>query len=155
MDCSTPGFPVLHYLLECAETHIHWISDAIQPSHPLSPPSPLALSLSQYQGLFQSWLLASGGQSIVASASAPALPMNIQGWFPLGLAGLISFLSRGLLRVFSSTTVQKHQCFSTRLSLWSNTHIHAWLLDKQYLWLNGPLSAKWCLCFLIHCLDLS
>ena len=147
MDCSTPGFPVLHYLLECAETHIHWISDAIQPSHPLSPPSPLALSLSQYQGLFQSWLFASGGQSIVASASAPALPMNIQGWFPLGLAGLISFLSRGLLRVFSSTTVQKHQCFSTQLSLWSNTHIHAWLLDKQYLWLNGPLSAKWCLCF--------
>ena len=53
MDCSMPGFPVLHYLLELAQTHVHWVSDAIQPSHPLSPPSPLALSLSQHQGLFQ------------------------------------------------------------------------------------------------------
>ena len=130
MECSTPGFPVLHYLLECAETHVHWIRDAIQPCHPLSPPSPLGLSLSQYQGLFQSWLFGSGGQSIVASASAPVLPMNIQGWFSLGLTGLISFLSRKLSRVFSSTTVQKHQFFGPELSLWSNTHIHTWLLEK-------------------------
>ena len=53
MDCSMPGFPVLHYLSEVAQTHVHWVSDAIQPSHPLSPPFPLALSLSQHQGLFQ------------------------------------------------------------------------------------------------------
>ena len=53
MDCSTPGFAVLHYLMEFAQTHVHWINDAIQPSHPLSPPSPPALNLSQHQGLFQ------------------------------------------------------------------------------------------------------
>ena len=53
MDCSTPGFSVLHYLLEFAQTHVHWVCDAIQPSHPLSSPSPLALNLSQHQGLFQ------------------------------------------------------------------------------------------------------
>ena len=53
MDCSTPGFPVLLCLLEFAQTHVHLINDAIQPSHPLSPPSPPALNLSQHQGLFQ------------------------------------------------------------------------------------------------------
>ena len=74
-------------LLELAQTHIYQVSDAIQPSYPLSPPSPSALNLSQYQGLFQmSWLFASGGQSIGALSSASVLPMNIQGWFPLGLA---------------------------------------------------------------------
>ena len=58
IDCSTPGFPVLHYLLEFAQTHVHWVGDAIQPSHPLSPSSPPALNLSQHQGLFQ-WILIS------------------------------------------------------------------------------------------------
>ena len=71
MDCSTPGFPVLHYFLEFAQTHVHWVSDAIQPSHPLSPPSLPALNLSQHQGLFQ-WIT-SGGQCIGASASASVL----------------------------------------------------------------------------------
>ena len=93
MDCSTPGFPVLHYLLEFAQTHVHWVGDAIQP-HPVSSPSP-ALNLSQHQGLFpMSWLFASSGQSIGASASASVLPMNIQGWFPLGLTGLIYLLAK-------------------------------------------------------------
>ena len=64
VDYSTPGFPVLGYLPEFAHTHAHWVGDAIQPSHPLSPPSPPALSLSQHQGLFQWALLTSGGQSI-------------------------------------------------------------------------------------------
>ena len=99
-----------------------------------------------------SWLFASGGQSIGASASV--LPMNIQDWFPLGLTGLISLQSKGLSRVLSSTTVQKHQFFSAQISLWSNSHIHTWLLEKP-LWLCRPLSAKWCLCFLIYCLGLS
>ena len=67
--------------------------------------------------------LASGGQSIGASASASVLPMNIQGWFTLGLTGLISLLSKGLSRVFSNATILKHQCFSTQPSLWSNSHI--------------------------------
>ena len=95
MDCSTPGFPVFHYLLEFAQTHVHWVGDAIQPSHPLSSPSPPTLNLSQHQGLFPtSRLFASSGQCIGASASASVLPMNIQGWFPLGLTGMISLLAK-------------------------------------------------------------
>ena len=63
MDCSTPGFPVHHHLPEFAKTHVHWVGDAIQPSHPLLPCSPFAFSLSQHQSLFpMSWLFASGGQ---------------------------------------------------------------------------------------------
>ena len=107
VDLSTPGFPVLHYLLEFAQTHVHWVNNAIQPSRPLPSPSPSALYLSQHQGLFQCQLFESGGQSIGVSASAWVLPMNIQGWFPLGLTGLISLLFKGLSRVFSSTTVWK------------------------------------------------
>ena len=114
MGCSMLGFSVLHCLLEFVQTHIHWVSDVIQPSHPLSLPFPLTLSLSQHQGLFwcsgralfQSRLFTSGGQSIGAWASASVLPMNIQDWFPLGLSGLISLQSKGLSRVFSSTTVK-------------------------------------------------
>ena len=77
-----------------------------------------------------SWLFPSGGQSIGASASASALPMNTQGWFPLGCTGLISLQPKRLSRAFSSTTSQKHQFFSTQVSLWSNSHIHTWLLEK-------------------------
>ena len=84
---------------------------------------------------------ASGGQSIGASASV--LPMNIQVW----LTGLIS-LFKGPSRVFSSTTIQKHQFFGPQPSLWSNSHICTWLLENLWLWLYKPLSAKRCLCFL-------
>ena len=96
MNCSTPGFPVLHYLPESTQTHVHWVSDAVQPSHLLSPPSPLALNLSHHQGLFK-WVSSSPevAKVIGALASAPVLPVNIQGWFPLGLTGLISLLSKG------------------------------------------------------------
>ena len=84
----------------------------------------------------------SGSQRIVASASASVLPMNIQDQFPFELTGLISLLSKGLSRVFSNTTVQKHQFFGAQLSLQSNSHIRAWLLEKPQLWLNGYLLAK-------------
>ena len=77
-----------------------------------------------------SWLFDSGGQNIGASASALVLPMNIQGLFPLGLTGLISMKSKGLSRVYASTTILKHQLFNTQPSLWSNSHIHTWLLEK-------------------------
>ena len=73
---------------------------------------------------------ASGGQSIGVSASTPVLPMNIHGWFPLGLTGLISLQSKGLSRIFSNTTIWKHHFFSAQPSLWSNSHIHTWLLEK-------------------------
>ena len=99
MGCSTPGFPVLHYFPEFAPTPVHCVDNAIQPSNPLSAP----FSCTQFfppRGSFTvSQLLASSGQNIGASASASVLPMNIQGWFPLGLTGLISMLSKGLSRV--------------------------------------------------------
>ena len=118
MDCSTPVLPVHHQLLKLAQTHVHQVSDAIQPSHPLSSPSPPAFYLSQHQGLFK-WVqfFASGGQSIGVSALASVLPLNIQSWFPLGLTSLISLQSKRLSRVFSSTTVQKHQFCGAQLSL--------------------------------------
>ena len=81
MDCSTPGPPV-HHLPEFAQTHVHWVSDAIQPSHPLLPPSSFALQSFPASGFFpKSQLFASGGQSIGASTSASVLPINIQGWW--------------------------------------------------------------------------
>ena len=109
MDCSTPGFPVLHHLLEFAHTHVHWVSDAIQPSGPLSPPSPPAFNLSQHQSLPRSQLFESGDQSVGASASMSVFPVNIQCLLPLGLTGLTSLQSRGLSRGFSNTTIWKHQ----------------------------------------------
>ena len=94
-------------------------------------------------GSFQmSHLFASGGQSIGVSASASVLPMNIQDWFALGWTGWISLQSKGLSRVFSNTTVQKHQFFSAQLSLQSNSHIHTWPLEKLKLWLDEPLLAR-------------
>ena len=92
--------------------------EAIQPSHPLSSPSPPAFYLSQDQGLLQ-WVGCSHQVARVfgVAASASVLPMNIQDWFPLGLTSWISLQSKGLSRVFSNTTVQKHQFFSAQLSL--------------------------------------
>ena len=96
MDCSTTVFPVFHYHPEFAQTHVHWVNYAIQPSHPLSLPSPPHPPQSfPESGFFPvSWVFASGGQSIEDSASASVLPINIQGWFPLGLTGLISLMSK-------------------------------------------------------------
>ena len=90
-----------------------------------------------------SQLFASGGQSIGASASASVLPMNIQGWFPLGLTGLIFLLYKGLSRVFSSPTTQNHQFFWAQPSLWSSFHICTWLPEKPWLWIFRSLLAKW------------
>ena len=126
MDCSTPGLPVHHNLPEFAQVHVHYFDDAIQPSHPLSLSSPSAFNLSQHQAKSfpVSQLTASGGQRIGASASV--LPMNIQGWFPLGLTGLTSLLSKGLSSIFSNTTIQRHQFLGQRhqLSVWSNLMGH-------------------------------
>ena len=133
MDFSMPSFPVHHQLQEPTQTHVHWVSDAIQPFHPLSSSSPPAFNLSQHQGLFQwvsQFFFAWGGQSIGVLALVSVLPMNTQDWSPLGWTGWISMQSKGLARVFSSTTVQKHQFFSAQLSSQSNSHIHTWLLEK-------------------------
>ena len=111
--------PPYHQLLQLAQTHIHWVSDAIQQSHPVIPFSHLQSFPANK----------SGSQSTGVSASALVLPMNIQDWLPLGLTGWISLQSKGLSRVFSNTTVLKHQFFGAQLSLWSNSHIHTWLLE--------------------------
>ena len=125
MDCSTLGFPVHHQLLELAQTRVHWVSDAIQPSHLLLSPSPQAFNLSQNQSLFPvSQFFISGGQSIGVSASASVLSTNIQDWFPLGWTGWITLQSKGLSRVFSNITVQKHQLFDAQPSFESYCHIH-------------------------------
>ena len=151
MDCSTTGFPVLQHLPEFAQTHVHpTISSSVIPfsSFPQSFPASGYLPVSRH--------FTSGGQTIRASTSATVLPVNIKGWFPLGVTGLISLrVSKGLSRVFSSTTIQKHQFLGAQTSLWSNSHICTWLLEKLYLWLYRLLFAKWCLCFLICCLGLS
>ena len=198
MNCSMPGFPV-HYFLELAQVHVHWVSDATQPSHSLSPPSHPAFNLSHIRSFplsqlfvssgqcivvvaqslvcptlplyglqhvrvpcpspspracsnscplsqwchpnisssvipfssfpasrsfLMSQLFVSGGQSIRASASVSILPMTIHSLFPLGLTGWISLLFKGLSRVFSNITVQKHLFFGAHPSLWSKSHIH-------------------------------
>ena len=115
VDCSMPGFLVLHSLLE--------LCPLSQWCHPTSSSSVASLS-SCFQpfpasvSFPMSWLFLLGGQSIGASASATVFPMNIQSWFPLGLTGLISLLSKGLSRVFSSSIIRKHLFFSTQPSLW-------------------------------------
>ena len=128
MDCNTLGFSVHHQHPELAQTHVHWVGDAIQPFHLLSSPSPPAFNLSQHQGLFK-WVSSSHhvAKAIGSSASASVLPVNIQDLFPLGLTGWISLQSKGLSVVLSITTVQKHQFLRAQLSLWSNSHIHTWL----------------------------
>ena len=111
MNCSTPGFPTLHHFLRLAQTHIHWVGNTIQLSHPLSSHSPPAFNIFQHQGLFK-WVSSSHQMaSIGASASASVFLMIIQDWFPLGWTGWISLQSKGLSRVFYNTTAQKHQFF--------------------------------------------
>ena len=110
MDCSTPDFPVHHQRPELTQTHVHWVGDTIQSSHPLSS-IPFSSHLQFFPALRSfsvSWLFASGGQSTGVSVFASVLPMNIQDSFPLGWTGWISLLSEGLSRVFSNTTVQHH-----------------------------------------------
>ena len=124
MDCSTPGFPVHHKLPKLAQTHVLRVSEGVW-CHPTISSSEIPFS-----SCLQSFP-ASGSfpisQFFGASASVSVLPMNIQDWFSLWLTGWISLQSKGLSRVFSNTTVQKHQFFGAQLSLWS---IHTWLLEK-------------------------
>ena len=119
-DCSMPGFPVLHHLLELAQTHIQLVSDAIQPARPLLSPSP-SFYLAQRESFPMSHLFSTSGQSIGVSTSASVLPVNIQHWFLLGLTGLIYLQAKGLSRVSSNTIVQNIN--SSQLSLHGPTLI--------------------------------
>ena len=130
MNHSTPGLPV-HQLPEFTQIHVHRVGD----NHPTISSSVIPISSCPQSfpasGSFQmSQLFASGSQSIGVSASTSVLPINTQDWSPLGWTGWISLQPKGLSRVFSHTTVQKHQFFSAQPSSQSNSHIYTWLLEK-------------------------
>ena len=135
MDCSTLGFPVLHHLPDGGSLPCSNSCPLSQWCHPIILSTAVAFSSSLLSfpasgSFLMSRLFASGGQSIEASVSASVLPVNMHYWFHLGLTGWISLQSKGLSRVFSNTAIQKHQFFSVHPSLWSNSHIHTWLLEK-------------------------
>ena len=147
IDCTMPGFPVLHCLLEFDQIHIYWISDAIPPSHPLLSPSPPAFNLSQHQVLCQ-W---------VVSLHQVAKGLELQLY-----SGLISFMIdwfdllavQGTLKSFPAS--QFESINSSALSLLYGptlTSVHDYWKNHSFS-LYGPLSTKWCLCFLICCLGL-
>ena len=123
LPCPSP--PPRAYSNSCPLSQ--WFHPTISPS--VIPFSSCLLSFPASESFQMSQFFESGGKSIGVSVSASVLPMN-QDWFPLGWTGWISLQSKGLSRVFSNTTVQKHQFFGTQLSLWSNSHIHTWLLEK-------------------------
>ena len=127
------GLPVHHKLLESTQTHVHRVSDAIQSSHPLSSPSPPALNLSQHQGLFK-WVSSShqAAKELEFQFQASVCPLNIQDGFPLGWTGWISLHSKGLSRVFSNTTVQKHQFSSAQLYIPTLTSIHDYWKNHSF-----------------------
>ena len=140
MGCSMPGFPVLHQLLEHTQT---MCIKLVMPSNHLILCCPLLLLPSIFpniRSLPMSQHFTSGSQRNGASASSSVLPINIQGWFPLGLTAWISLQTKGLSRVFSNTTVWKHQFWDTQPSLWSNSPIYTWLLEN-----HRYLLPKWCL----------
>ena len=128
MNRCTPGLPVHHKLAEFTQTHVHRVGDGTQP--PVVPFFTCSQSLSASGSFPMSQLYSWADQSVGVSASASVLPMNTQDWSPLGRTGWISLQSKGLSRVFSNTTIQKHQFFSAQLSSQSNSHIHTCLLEK-------------------------
>ena len=151
MDCSTPGFPVHHQLPEFAQTHVHPVSEAIQPFHPLSSPYPPAFNLAQHQGLFQ--IVSYSHQ--VAKLSELQLPSSEHwGLIPLRIDWLDLLAVQEYSRVFSNTIVQKHQFFGAQLSLWSNSHPYV-STGKTIALTRWTFAAKWCLCLFIHSLALS
>ena len=151
MNCHMPGFPVLHCLSELARTHAHWVSDTINHlilCHPLLLPSifPSIMVFSNELALHMRWPKYCSFSISPSNECSRLISFRID-WFDL-------LAIQGTLKSLSSTTVWKHQFFGTQPSLWSNTHIHTWLLEKPLHCLYGPLSAKWCLRFLICCLGL-
>ena len=130
MNRSTPGLPVHHQPLEFTQTHVHRVSDTIQPSHPLSSPSPPAPNPSQHQSLFH-WVNSSMRWPNYWSFSFSIIPSKeIPGLISFRMDWLDLLQSKGLSRVFSNTTVPKHQFFGTQPSSPSHSHIHTWPQEK-------------------------
>ena len=128
MNCSIPGLPVLYYLPVFAQIQLRWWCYLIISSSALFSFCLQSFPVSGY--FLMSRVFSSSGQSIGTSASTLVLPINIQGWFPLWLTTRISLQSKELSRVFSRTTIQKHQFSGGQPSLWSSCHIHTWILEK-------------------------
>ena len=146
MNRSMPSLPVHHQLPESTQTHVHWVSDAIQPSHPVIPFSSCHPSFPASGSFPMSQLFTSGGQSIGVSASTSVLPMNTQDQSPLGWTGWISLHSKGLSRVFSSTTVQKHlleeRSINKLQERQQNGSIRKFCGVTEVEWLNPPVFRK-------------
>ena len=138
MDCRTPGLPVYQQLPEFTQAHVHWVGDAIQPSHPLSSPSFLAFSLFEHQVFPVSQFFASVLEYLAKVLECPLQHQSFQwtltqDWSPLGWTGWISLQFKGLSKVFSNTTVQKRLFFSAQLSLWANSHTQLSTTESQAL----------------------
>ena len=131
MDCSTPGFPVLHHLPEFAQTHVHWIGDAIQPSHPAAVPFSSGLQSVPSSGFFPiSQLFTTGGQSVGVSASALVLPMSTQGWFPFRLNQCV------YIYIYIYIYIYMHVCMCVCMCI---IYIYNWFI---WLWnLENPKSS--------------
>ena len=155
MGCSTPGFPVLHHLLEFVQTDVHWVGDAIQPSHPLLPPSPPAFNFSQHQDLFQ-WVSSSHQVASVLEHQLQhqyfqwifrLISFRID-WFDLAVQGTLKSL---LQHQNSRASILQHSAFF----MVQFSHLYTTTGDTiTVIWTYGPLLAKWCLCFLICYLGL-
>ena len=151
MNCTRPGFLVLQYLLEFAQTYVPWVGDAIQPSHPLWHPSPHAFNLSHHQSFPVSQFFASGGQRNGTSVSV--FLMNIQGWIPLGLTGLFSLLSKALSRSLIQHNNSKISILSCSTFMVQLLHSYMTLENHSFHYMKSSL-AQWYLCFLLCCLGL-
>ena len=142
MNCSMPGLPVHHQLLKFTQTQIHWVGDAIQPSHPLSSHSPPVFNLSQHQDLFK-WVSSLHQVAKVLVFRFSISPSNeYWGLSSLGWTGWISFQSKGLLKSLLLTIAQKHINSSVLSFLYSPTLTSIHNYWKNLPWLDGPLLAK-------------
>ena len=124
MECSTSDFSILLYLKQFVQIHVHSASDTIQPSHPLRPPSLSAFNSSQCKGHFQRVSSSHQVAKVWSFGLTISSSKEYSGFISLRLTGLISVLSKRLPRVFSNTTIQRHQFFRAQPCLWSNSHIH-------------------------------
>ena len=140
-DCSTPGLPVHHQLLEFTQTHIHWVGDAIQPSYPLSSPSPPTSIFPSIRVFSNESVLRIRWPKYWSFSFSINPSSEYSGLSSLGLTGLISLQSKGLSRVFSNTTVQRHQFFGSRL-LYGPTHICTWLLEKKIAFIRQTITRQ-------------
>ena len=130
MDGNNSGSSVLHCLLEFVQIHVHWIGNTIQSSNLLLPPFLLPSVFPSIRVFSNESVLHIRWPKYWSFNFTISLSKGYSGGFPLGLTGLISLMSKGLSSVLSSITVQKHQVFSAQASLWSNSHICSWLLEK-------------------------